>query len=310
MAALVALGLDPEEAASAPSPGPNGRCEFDLLARLVRAALAASRLTPDGSSGASAPRRCVAPCPLAEPEGLIWAIIPPGGSPCAIPLLVALALAASLAAGRVAADAAGRRSRRPTPRRRSRRSSPRSTSAHDRAKDDAKLSSAAKRAPALYKSTTEQAMRGALAEGARRGSSSSRSSPRPGARRSRRWSRPRTRRRPGRSCRRSIPKDDVEDTERFNVRDRQGGRRPPARCGDRHAPRDVKKAKQAELAAEAASALGKYHTSKQRVRVLEEIVQARQDDGPEQRQAEEPEPRGRRPDGARSRPRSARRSTR
>lgn len=182
------------------------------------------------------------------------------------PLLVALALMVP-AAGRVAADA-------PVPEV--------ATDAASQIKavlaeitsgmtegDDAKMSSAAKRAPVLYKSTTEQAIRGPLLTAL---GGLVKQSKFASARRSALQAIVETEdsKEAWKVLSKVYPKDDVEDTERFN-------------CDIVKAVGDLKidaaidtllttfkKAKQAELAAEAASSLGKFHTSKQRVRVLEE----------------------------------------
>ncbi len=140
-------------------------------------------------------------------------------------------------------------------------------------KDDAKLSAAAKKAPGLYKSTTDQAIRGPLlkpllslvkqtkyvsARSAALKAIIETEDTKEG----------------GKALMSVYPKDDVEDNERFNVEIVRG-------IGILHPDSAIpalletfKKAKQHELAAEAVTALGNYRKSKQRETVLEDIYKA------------------------------------
>lgn len=145
--------------------------------------------------------------------------------------------------------------------------------AAEKDKDDAKMSAGAKKAATAYKSTADQAIRGpllkqlvALAKQTKYAS----------ARRAALQAIVETDdAKEGTKALMSIyPKDDVDDTERFNCDIVKA-------IGAFHADVAIdplietfKKAKQIELAVEAATALGNYHKSKQRERVLEELYKA------------------------------------
>jgi hypothetical protein len=137
-------------------------------------------------------------------------------------------------------------------------------------KDDAKLSSAAKKAPTLYKSTTDQAVRGPLLKSlVALVKQTKYASARSAALKA--LIETEDSKEAGKALMAVYPKDDVEDNERFNVAIVNG-------IGALHPDSAIptlletyKKAKQNELAAEAVLALGNYHKSRQRETVLEEI---------------------------------------
>lgn len=143
----------------------------------------------------------------------------------------------------------------------------------EKAKDDGALSSAAKKIPALYKGTQDGALRSQMAK-ALAGMlknpklSSSRKSALDALAETEdgkeAW----------KAMQSQYPADDVEDTERFNVDFvKTVGKLHPDGAIDKLLE-TFKKAKQNEFSAEAVTALGQYHKSKQRERILEEVCKA------------------------------------
>lgn len=140
-------------------------------------------------------------------------------------------------------------------------------------KDDAKMSAAAKKAATAYKSTADQAIRGPLLkaliglvkqtkyQSARRAALTAIVETEDA--------------KEGTKVLLTVyPKDDVEDTERFNCDIVKA-------IGALHYDSAIdlllesfQKAKQGDLAAEAVTALGNYHKSKQRERILTELYKA------------------------------------
>lgn len=156
-------------------------------------------------------------------------------------------------------------------------------------KDDAKLSSGAKKAPTLYKSTTDQAVRGPLLKSlVALVKQTKYASARTSALKA--LIETEDTKEAGKALMAVYPKDDVEDTERFNVEIVNG-------IGILHPDSAIptlletfKKAKQNELAAEAVLALGNYHKSKQRELVLEEIYKAGKNMVPSRAPGKNPSP--------------------
>ncbi len=161
--------------------------------------------------------------------------------------------------------------------------------AAEKEKDDTKVTAAVKKAPALYKSTQDQAVRGPLLkslgglvkqtklESARRAALAAIVETEDG-------------KEGYKALQGAYPKDDVEDTARFNVEIVKAiGALSPDGAIDALVE-TFKKAKQSDLAAEAVTALGNYHKSKQRERVLEEIYKAGKNMVPSRGSGKNPSP--------------------
>jgi len=140
-------------------------------------------------------------------------------------------------------------------------------------KDDAKMSAAAKKAATAYKSTADQAVRGPLLRAL---IGLVKQSKYQSARRAALTAIVETEdSKEGTKVLLTVyPKNDVEDTERFNCDVVKA-------IGALHADSAIdmllesfQKAKQPDLAAEAVIALGNYHKSKQRERIVDELCKA------------------------------------
>lgn len=164
--------------------------------------------------------------------------------------------------------------------------------AGEKEKDDAKVTAAVKKAPGLYKSTQDQAVRGPLLkalgglvkqtklEAARRAALEAIVATEDG-------------KEGYKVLAGAYPKDDVEDNSKFNceIVKAIGALHPDAAIDS--LVESFKKAKQNDLAAEAVTALGNYHKSKQRERVLEEIYKAGKNMVPSKSTSKNPSPESR-----------------
>jgi len=140
-------------------------------------------------------------------------------------------------------------------------------------KDDTRVTAAVKKAPGLYKSTQDQAVRGPLLKAlgglvkqvklasARRAALTAIVDTEDG-------------KEGYKALQGAYPKNDVEDAERFNVEIVKaiGALHPDAAIDA--LVETFRKAEQHDLSAEAVTALGNYHKSKQRERILEDIYKA------------------------------------
>ena len=178
-----------------------------------------------------------------------------------------------------------------------------------KAKDDGALTTLAKKVPPLYKSTQDGPSKAALAKTL----GSMMKNPKLSSSRKaaldalveiedgkEAW----------KAIQAQYPADDLDDPERFNLTFIKA-------VGDMHPDAAIdrllesfRKGKQADVSAAAITALGNYHKSKQRERVFEEIVKAARNMVPSKSATANAEPRDDRALGGRSRPRSARPSTR
>jgi hypothetical protein len=143
--------------------------------------------------------------------------------------------------------------------------------AAESAKDDGALTGLAKKVPPLYKQVQDNAVKGSLMKAL---GSIVRSTKFPGARKAALEAVVETE--DGKEAWKAIqagyPADDVEDAERFNVEFVKAvGALHPDAAIDRLLE-TYKKAKQLDLAAEAALALGNYKTSKRREYIVIEVV--------------------------------------